>query len=64
MNVKIIVFDVDGTISPFNKGCEDFNNTPEYYEQLKQRDSYKVNKIFKSKKGSKIFYINLMYTKK
>lgn len=58
MNVKIIVFDVDGTISPFNKGCEDFNNTLEYYEQLKQRDSLvKLIKFLKAKKGVKFFIL-------
>ena len=33
MTIKLIVFDVDGTLSPFNKSCEDFRDSVEAKEQ-------------------------------
>ena len=38
MTIKLIVFDVDGTLSPFNKSCEDFRDSVEAKEQEFQRD--------------------------
>lgn len=57
MNIKLIVFDVDGTLSPFNKSCEDFRDSEEVKEQKFQRDQL-VKLILQLKENLGIkFYI-------
>ena len=58
MNIKIVVFDVDGTLSPFNKSCEDFRDSEEAREQLKQRNELvKLIKLLKKKNSIKFFIL-------
>lgn len=65
MTTKLIVFDVDGTLSPFNKSCEDFRASEEVKEQKFQRDQLvKLILQLKETLGIKFYVITRCSLKK